>query len=157
MPDQFEYKAIAAMAENRVIGFENSIPWYLPEDFKWFKNATLGHTLLMGRKTFESIGRPLPGRQTIILSRQQFSAQGTTCIHSLEEIESTSKNPLIWIAGGSEIYKLLLPKCSDLYLTRVHLSPKGDTFFPEFETQFELKEILKKETDFSIEHWKQKS
>ena len=72
MPDQFEYKAIAAMAENRVIGFENSIPWYLPEDFKWFKNTTLGHTLLMGRKTFESIGRPLPGRQTIILSRQQF-------------------------------------------------------------------------------------
>ena len=156
MPDQFEYKAIAAMAENRVIGFENTIPWYLPEDFKWFKNATLGHTLLMGRKTFESIGRPLPGRQTIILSRQQFSAQGTTCIHSLEDIESASKNPLIWIAGGSEIYKLLLPKCSDLYLTRVHLSPKGDTFFPEFETQFQLKEIFKKEADFSIEHWQQK-
>ena len=148
---------IVAYTNNLLIGKDNSIPWHISDDLKRFKKLTTGNVIIMGRKTFESIGRPLPGRQTIILSRQQFSAQGTTCIHSLEDIESASKNPLIWIAGGSEIYKLLLPKCSDLYLTRVHLNPKGDTFFPEFETQFELKEILKKETDFSIEHWRQKS
>ena len=156
MPIKFHYKAIAAMAENRVIGYENGIPWHLPDDFKWFKKMTLGHTLLMGRKTFESIGKALPGRQTIILSRQAFKANGTTSVQSLEAIEAASENELIWIAGGAEIYKLLLPKCSDLYLTRVHAQPKGDTYFPEFESRFKKTATLEQNTHFSIEHWVQK-
>ena len=77
MGKKFNYRAIAAMAENRVIGNHNTIPWHLPEDFKWFKKTTMGQTLLMGRKTFDSIGRPLPGRQTIILSRNQLSIPNT--------------------------------------------------------------------------------
>ena len=154
MGKQFNYRAIAAMAENRVIGNQNTIPWHLPEDFKWFKKTTMGQTLLMGRKTFDSIGRPLPGRQTIILSRNQLSIPDTVTVNTIESIETVATSDTIWVAGGSEIYQLMLPKCTDLYLTRVHKKPEGDTFFPEFENDFELFSVLEKNTAFSIEHWK---
>ena len=154
MGKQFNYRAIAAMAENRVIGNQNTIPWHLPEDFKWFKKTTMGQTLLMGRKTFDSIGRPLPGRQTIILSRNQLSIPDTVTVNTIESIETVATSDTIWVAGGSEIYQLMLPKCIDLYLTRVHQKPEGDTFFPEFENDFELVSVLEKNTEFSIEHWK---
>jgi dihydrofolate reductase len=156
MPKEFKYKAIAAMAQNRVIGHQGTIPWHLTEDFKWFKKVTLGHTLLMGRKTFESIGRTLPGRQTLILSRNEYSADGALSIHSPEEAEAVSENELIWIAGGAEIYKMMLPKCSELFLTRVHKEPEGDTFFPEFEDQFHQIDTLESNDDFTIEHWQRK-
>jgi dihydrofolate reductase len=154
MGKEFKYGAIAAMAENRVIGNQNTIPWHLPEDFKWFKKTTMGQTLLMGRKTFESIGRPLPGRQTIILSRSQLSIPNTETINAIDSIETVATNDTIWIAGGAEIYQLMLPKCSDIYLTRVHQKPDGDTFFPEFEDSFTLDSVLESNTQFSIEHWK---
>jgi dihydrofolate reductase len=154
MGNKFNYRAIAAMAENRVIGNQNTIPWHLPEDFKWFKKTTMGHTLLMGRKTFDSIGRPLPGRQTIILSRKQLSIPETVTVNTIDAVESVATSDTIWIAGGAEIYQLLLPKCSDLYLTRVHQSPEGDTFFPEFEKSFQLDSVLESNDSFSIEHWK---
>ena len=155
MGKQFNYRAIAAMAENRVIGNQNTIPWHLPEDFKWFKKTTMGQTLLMGRKTFDSIGQPLPGRQTIILSRNKLSIPDTVTVNTIELIETVAKSDTIWVSGGSEIYRLMLPKCTDLYLTRVHQKPEGDTFFPEFENNFELLSVLEKNTKFSIEHWKQ--
>ncbi|MFL2848060.1 MAG: dihydrofolate reductase [Coraliomargaritaceae bacterium] len=142
------------MAENRVIGNQNTIPWHLPEDFKWFKNTTMGATLLMGRKTFESIGRPLPGRQTIILSRSQFSIPNTVTVQTIDSIETVATSDTIWVAGGAEIYQLMLPKCSDLYITRVHQKPDGDTFFPKFEDSFTLDTVLESNTQFSIEHWK---
>jgi dihydrofolate reductase len=154
MGHEFNYRAIAAMAENRVIGNQNTIPWHLPEDFKWFKKTTMGQTLLMGRKTFDSIGRPLPGRQTIILSRNQLSIPNTQTVNTIESIESVATSDTIWIAGGAEIYQLMLPKCSDLYLTRVHQRPVGDTFFPEFENHFELATVIESNAEFSIEHWK---
>ncbi|MFL2834618.1 MAG: dihydrofolate reductase [Coraliomargaritaceae bacterium] len=154
MGKKFNYRAIAAMAENRVIGNHNTIPWHLPEDFKWFKKTTMGQTLLMGRKTFDSIGRPLPGRQTIILSRNQLSIPNTQTVNTIESIESVATSDTIWIAGGAEIYQLMLPKCSDLYLTRVHQRPVGDTFFPEFENHFELATVIESNAEFSIEHWK---
>ena len=154
MGKKFNYRAIAAMAENRVIGNHNTIPWHLPEDFKWFKKTTMGQTLLMGRKTFDSIGRPLPGRQTIILSRNQLSIPNTQTVNTIESIESVATSDTIWIAGGAEIYQLMLPKCSDLYLTRVHQRPVGDTFFPEFENHFELATVMESNAEFSIEHWK---
>ena len=153
MGKKFNYRAIAAMAENRVIGNHNTIPWHLPEDFKWFKKTTMGQTLLMGRKTFDSIGRPLPGRQTIILSRNQLSIPNTQTVNTIESIESVATSDTIWIAGGAEIYQLMLPKCSDLYLTRVHQRPVGDTFFPEFENHFELATVIESNAEFSIEHW----
>lgn len=154
MPTELTYHAIAAMAENRVIGNAGSIPWHLPEDFKWFKKTTMGQTLLMGRKTFESIGRPLPGRQTLILSRRDYSSPGTTTIQDSSSIESIAKHSNIWVAGGAEIYALLLPRCEDLYLTRVQSKPEGDTYFPEFESQFKLDCVLERNDQFSIEHWK---
>lgn len=154
MGKQFNYRAIAAMAENRVIGNQNTIPWHLPEDFKWFKKTTMGQTLLMGRKTFDSIGRPLPGRQTIILSRNQLSIPDTVTVNTIESIETVATSDTIWVAGGSEIYQLMLPKCTDLYLTRVHQKAEGDTFFPEFENDYVLFSVLEKNTEFSIEHWK---
>jgi dihydrofolate reductase len=154
MGKEFNYRAIAAMAENRVIGNQNTIPWHLPEDFKWFKNTTMGATLLMGRKTFESIGRPLPGRQTIILSRSQFSIPNTVTVQTIDSIEAVATSDTIWVAGGAEIYQLMLPKCSDLYITRVHQKPDGDTFFPKFEDSFTLDTVLESNTQFSIEHWK---
>lgn len=154
MGKKFNYRAIAAMAENRVIGNHNTIPWHLPEDFKWFKKTTMGQTLLMGRKTFDSIGRPLPGRQTIILSRNQLLIPNTQTVNTIESIESVATSDTIWIAGGAEIYQLMLPKCSDLYLTRVHQRPVGDTFFPDFENHFELATVIESNAEFSIEHWK---
>ena len=154
MGKKFNYRAIAAMAENRVIGNHNTIPWHLPEDFKWFKKTTMGQTLLMGRKTFDSIGLPLPGRQTIILSRNQLSTPNAQTVNTIESIEAVATSDTIWIAGGAEIYQLMLPKCSDLYLTRVHQRPVGDTFFPEFENHFELATVIESNAEFSIEHWK---
>ena len=154
MGKKFNYRAIAAMAENRVIGNHNTIPWHLPEDFKWFKKTTMGQTLLMGRKTFDSIGRPLPGRQTIILSRNQLLIPNTQTVNTIESIESVATSDTIWIAGGAEIYQLMLPMCTDLYLTRVHQRPVGDTFFPDFENHFELATVIESNAEFSIEHWK---
>lgn len=153
MVTQFTYHAIAAMAENRVIGNAGAIPWHLPDDFKWFKKTTMGQTLLMGRKTFESIGRPLPGRQTLILSRSNYSAPETTTVQDQKSIEAVAEHGNIWVAGGAEIYKLMLPNCEDLFLTRVHLEPKGDTYFPEFESQFKLNKTLEHTEAFTIEHW----
>ena len=132
------FKAIAAMADNRAIGNKGKIPWHLPGDFKWFKQTTMGHFLVMGRKTYESIGRPLPGRKTFVLSRHQKAIPGVQTLANLSNLEQLKTDRIIWIAGGSEIYRQMLPRCSELYLTRVHRSVEGDTFFPEFEEQFEL-------------------
>ena len=149
------FKAIAAMAENRVIGNQGAIPWHLPEDFKWFKQATLGHILVMGRRTFESIGRPLPGRETWILSRTGFTAPGTRTVATVNELDQWIGNDPrdVWIAGGAEIYALLLPRCSDLYLSRVRGHPAGDAFFPEFESQFPVGRPDLEREGFTVFHF----
>lgn len=141
------------MSENRVIGNRGEIPWHLPEDFKWFKKTTMGDHLVMGRKTYESIGRPLPGRSTFVLSRTPREIPGVHSFSDLEMLSRLETDKTIWVAGGSEIYTQLLPKCEELFLTRVHRIVEGDAFFPEFENQFELKEILTENSDFTIERW----
>src|SRR5476651_624067 len=113
------FKAIAAMSENRVIGQGNKIPWHLPEDFKWFKKMTTGHVVVMGRKTFESIGKPLPNRETIIVSRGGFQFPGARTISNLAQIDLANEAREVFICGGAQLYELALPICSDLYLTRV--------------------------------------
>lgn len=129
--------AIAAMAENRVIGFENELPWYLPADLQHFKSITSGHPILMGRKTFESIGRPLPNRTNIVLTRdKKYKADGCIVVTSISEAvtkaeEINSKE--IFIIGGAEVYNQLLPSIERLYLTIVHADCEGDTFFPELD------------------------
>lgn len=144
--------AIAAMAKNRVIGAANAIPWHIPEDFKFFKQTTMGGILLMGRKTFESVGRPLPGRVTVVLSRAGKPPAGAPVsenlfwISNISALEKIAPEKKIFVAGGAEIYRRFLPFCAELFLTTVDAEPEGDTFFPPFENFFdEGTEILRGE------------
>ena len=126
---------IVDMDRNRVIGKNDNLPWHISSDLKNFKKITMGKPIIMGRKTHESIGRPLPGRENIILTRDKnYQADGCTVLHSLEDIFEYCKNvDEIMITGGSEIYKQSLEQASRLYLTEVHTEIEGDTFFPEFD------------------------
>jgi dihydrofolate reductase len=148
------FKAIAAMAPNRVIGQGRRIPWHLPEDFRWFKQTTMGQVLIMGRKTFESIGRPLPGRETVVLSRGDFSYPGVRVVHDLSELEPDREPRDLFICGGAQVYALALPLCSDLYLTRVRREVDGDVFFPAFEEQFTQIGVLLETADFQVVHYR---
>ena len=142
------------MSLNRVIGRGNQIPWHLPEDFKWFKQMTTGQVIVMGRKTFESIGRPLPNRETIVLSRSGFLHPGVRTVASLNEINPATEPRTMFICGGEEIYRQTLPLCSDLYLTLVQRTiPEGDAFFPPFEDQFEPVAVLRDTPEFRILHY----
>jgi dihydrofolate reductase len=148
-----QFKAIAAMSRNRVIGQGGKIPWHLPEDFKWFKKTTTGQILVMGRKTFESIGRPLPNRTTIVLSRGNFSHPGARTAPDLDQIDWTDPTLAgreVFICGGAQIYAQTLGLCSDLYLTLVKREVEGDAFFPAFEPQFRLAEEILDCADFKI-------
>ena len=143
-------KAIVAMAVNRVIGNAGTIPWHLPEDFKFFKATTMGHAILMGRKTYESIGRPLPGRENIVLSRTMPKTTGITIIRSIDELKEPSDGRDLFVIGGEEIYRLLLPKVQELYVTKVPRLIAGDTRFPEFEDQFDAGSKVIETSDFSV-------
>lgn len=149
-----DWKAIAAMAMNRAIGMGNRIPWHLPEDFRWFKQTTLGHTLVMGRRTFESIGRALPGRRTVVLSRAGFHHDEVITIPSLDLLPTLPPQGIVFICGGAQIYRQALPSCAELLLTRVKTSVEGDAFLPPFEHLFEPVEILRDTPEFTIERWR---
>jgi dihydrofolate reductase len=176
------FQAIAAMSLNRVIGAGNKIPWHLPEDFKWFKATTTGHVIVMGRKTFESIGKPLPNRTTIVLSRSAWSHPGVITLRDLPELLAWAKSPSpvlrtpspplgerdvvrgtpgeqqVFICGGAQIYAQVLPLCSDLFLTLVKREVAGgDAFFPPFEDKFELVEEIRDTPEFKILHYRQVS
>ncbi|HAM72875.1 MAG TPA: dihydrofolate reductase [Verrucomicrobiales bacterium] len=148
------FKAIAAMSLNRVIGRGNQIPWHLPEDFKWFKRMTTGQVVVMGRKTFESIGRPLPNRTTIVLSRTPFVHPGTRWAPSLEAIDPGVESGEVFICGGAEIYQQALSRCSDLFLTLVKREVDGDVFFPPFESRFAPPKTLQTGPEFDILHYR---
>jgi dihydrofolate reductase len=151
------FKAIAAMSENRVIGNGNKIPWHLPEDFKWFKKMTTGNVIVMGRKTFESIGKPLPNRETVVLSRGQFQYPGVRTISDLAQLDPATEAREVFICGGAQIYELALPLCSDLYLTLVKRVVEGDAFFPRFEDRFEPVAEILDGPDFKITHYRNRS
>ncbi len=122
------------MSRNRVIGAHGAIPWHLPEDLKQFRRLTLGHHIIMGRKTWESIGRPLPGRAAIVVTRQRdYRAQGALVMHSLEDaIAACAGDSEIFVIGGAELYAQALPRARRLYLTTVEADIMGDTTMPEF-------------------------
>ncbi len=142
-------KAIAAMAENRVIGAAGDIPWRLPEDWRFFKQTTLGHAIVMGRKTYESLGKPLPGRRNIVLSRTMEAVPGVAVVRNVEELKKLGiPDEEIFVIGGAEIYRLLLPECDTLLITHVPRVVEGDTFFPAFEKEFESQEILLETSEF---------
>ena len=125
---------IAAMARKRVIGRENAMPWHLPEDLKHFKRLTLGHPVVMGRKTYESIGRPLPGRENIVITRSaSLALPGVRVVTSLNEALELTQGKPAFVIGGAEIYRLALPLADCLHLTEIDIDVDGDTFFPEFD------------------------
>ncbi len=126
---------IAAMASNRTIGINNTLPWRIPEDLKRFKALTMGHHMIMGRKTFDSIGKPLPGRTTVIVTRDRaLKAEGCIVVHSLQEaIAACAGDDEIFVAGGAELYAQTLPLADTLYLTEVRQEVAGDAWFPEFD------------------------
>ncbi len=142
------------MSQNRVIGQGNKIPWHLPEDFQWFKKMTTGQVVVMGRKTFESIGRPLPNRTTIVLSRSPFRYPGVQTFSDLRLIDLDAEGRDIFICGGAQIYEQTLPLCSDLYLTLVKRHVAGDVLFPPFEEWFEPQEEIRDGPDFRITHYR---
>lgn len=133
--------AIAAMSRNRVIGADGKIPWHLSEDLKFFKRTTLGHIILMGRKTYDSLGKPLPGRENWVVSRKA-EIPGVRVFHDLAEIPKPAGERKLFVIGGAQLYEALLPQCREIHLTLVDREVEGDTFFPAFENDFEAKDIL---------------
>lgn len=150
------FKAIVAMAANRVIGKEGDLPWRIPEDLKWFKKLTLGHPILMGRKTMDSIGRPLPKRRNLVLSRSLTEVPDG--FELISDVESLSRDmdwqsESVFVIGGAQIYNLLFPLCEEVLLSYVYDSYEGDTYLPEFEADFEMKEILFKNEEFELRRY----
>ncbi|HSO20145.1 MAG TPA: dihydrofolate reductase [Desulfosarcina sp.] len=126
---------IAALARNRVIGIENRLPWKLPEDLAHFKTLTLGHPIIMGRKTFESLGRPLPGRTNIVITRNPgYCPQGCVMAASIADaIAGCGEASEVFFIGGAELYRQVLPLADRLYLTEVKIDAQGDAWFPEYD------------------------
>ena len=151
--------AIVAHDPNRLIGAKGDLPWHLPGDLSFFKQATSGHPIVMGRKTFESIGRPLPKRQNIVLTRDpNWSAEGTDVIHKPQALQAftfTQPGPT-FIIGGAEIYHLFLPLLDEILVTKVKETYRGDTFFPEYEEDFIAQEIILQEEEFSVARFTKK-
>ncbi len=150
------------MAKNRVIGTANKIPWHVPEDFKFFKKTTMGGILLMGRKTFESIGKPLPGRISAILSKSFPSEnlpENVVVLRDFSDVpalKSAFPSKQIFLCGGAEIYRQFLPNCSTLFLTEIDAEPSGDAAFPRFENLFENEEIIQRGENFVIKKFTKK-
>lgn len=128
---------IVAVANNNVIGQKNTLPWHLPEDLKRFKSLTMGHHIIMGRKTYESLGRLLPGRTTVIVTRnKQYHVDGAIVVHSLEQaIKACKGDDEIFLIGGAELYQIGLTYADKLYLTQVHADFDGDAYFSMFDSR----------------------
>lgn len=147
--------AIVAMTPDRVIGRGGDLPWHLPEDLKFFKRTTSSHPIVMGRKTYDSIGRPLPKRRNIVLTRDtQWSAEEVEVIHSPEELKQLDGiAEQVFVIGGSEIYAAFLPYLDELIVSHVKESYEGDTRFPEFKDQFAHSEVVEEFEDFVVKRW----
>ena len=177
------------MSLNRVIGANGAIPWHLPEDFKWFKRLTTGHFVVMGRKTFDSIGKPLPNRTNIIVTRHpralardarfapafignwrprlarsyqlgllQMTERDVWLVRDVDKLatayEQVRPQRELFIVGGAQIYRRLLPRCSELFLTVVFREVEGDAVFPEFESEFEQIDVPLKAAEFEVRHYR---
>lgn len=188
--------AVAAMAENRVIGMNGSIPWHLPDDFRWFKQLTTGGFVIMGRKTFASLPHPLPNRTNIVLTRhprklveekiftmetppligpawvpriargpyqmgfQAVDAREVWVVASLKRLvaafEREKPTRKVFVIGGAEIYARLLPACGEIFLTHVKRTVEGDTFFPEFESEFDAVETVLTHLEFEVVRYRRR-
>lgn len=143
---------IVAMTADRVIGRDGTLPWHLPDDLAFFKKTTSGHAIVMGRKTFDSIGRPLPKRQNIVLTRDRgWSHPGVTVIHEPAELDAALDQPGdVFIIGGAEIYQAFLPHMDALLITHIKTDHPGDTRFPPYETEFPHEEIVLEHPEFTV-------
>ncbi len=148
------FKAIVAMSLNRVIGKDNKLPWHLPEDLRWFKKLTTGNVIIMGRKTWDSIGKPLPNRESIVLTRSQLPIHGARLIHSLRELNPECDPRDYFIIGGAQVFQACLSECAEVYLTVVKRVVEGDVFLPPFEENFQPPEEISETPEFTILHYK---
>ncbi|SRR6266566_4789268 len=144
---------IVAMAENRVIGRDNALPWRLPNDLRHFKRTTLGHAVIMGRKNYQSIGKPLPGRRNIVVTRQAgFTAPGCVLASSVDAaLTAASNDPEIFVIGGAELYAQTLARAERLYVTRVHAAVAGDILFPDVDWST-WRELARERHEADAEH-----
>lgn len=125
---------IFAMDQNRAIGKDNKLPWHLPADLNFFKNVTTGHSILMGRKTYESIGRPLPRRRNVVLTQNaNFTAEGCEVIHAVDEALQRFGDEELFVIGGTEMFRLFLPYVTRMYITQIEYKFEADVFFPEMD------------------------
>ena len=149
--------AIAAMARNRVIGRAGTIPWRISDELRWFKQATTGHAVLMGRKTFNSLGKPLPNRRNLVVTRgPAIDTEGVTTIRDLAAFnpaDHAAPGTDVFVIGGAEIYAQLLPRCTELLLTVLPRDVEGDTVFPQFETLFEFREVVLAHPEFEVRRY----
>lgn len=145
------FTGVVAMAADRAIGLNGTMPWHLSDDLKLFKRLTMGHPILMGRKTWESLGRPLPGRQNIVLTRDTaFAAEGAVVIHDPAELGGMElQSDEVMVIGGAQIYALMLPQLSALHVSEVQGSFEADTYFPEFKSHFSRRTELEPYTGFT--------
>lgn len=148
-------KAVVAMASNRVIGRDGGLPWKLSADLKWFKKMTLGHPIVMGRVTMESIGRPLPGRRNLVISRTLDSVpEGFELAPSCEAaVNALAGETEASVIGGAQIYREMMPLCDEVLLSYVFHPYEGDTTLPPFEDDFEMIEILHRDEDFELRRY----
>ncbi len=151
------YKAIAAVSLNGVIGKNGDLPWRIPGELKWFKKITMGHIIVMGRKTWDSLPCALPGRENWILSRSSFDPKNARVFNTFQEIEKEADARTVFIIGGGEIYSSFLPRCNELFLTEVQqIVENGDAFFPRYKKEFEIKEKIVTENEFILRRWVRK-
>ncbi|MDP2143476.1 MAG: dihydrofolate reductase [Gallionella sp.] len=148
---------IVAMARNRTIGVNNTLPWRCPEDLKHFKALTMGHHMIMGRKTYDSIGKPLPGRTTVVVTRNaELKIEGCLMAHSLEQaIAACAGDEEVFVVGGAELYAQALPLVDTLYITEIQQDVEGDAHFPAFdrsEWQEASREVRAQETPQPLEY-----
>ena len=151
-------QAVVAMAENRVIGRAGGLPWRLPRDFRWFKTRTMGGTLVMGRRTYESIGRALPGRHSVVLTRRgDWRAPGVEVVHEADGVDAGRWPGEVFVIGGANLFSLLLPRCSDMLLTLVRGEFPGDVRLPAFEHRFLPPCVLLRAREFEIRHYRRRA
>lgn len=155
LAEQLRFTGVVAMDERRGIGLRGGIPWRLPEDMRLFKRLTMGHPLLMGRRTWESLGRPLPRRQNIVLTRDaSYDAPGAQVIHDVAQLEALElMDTEVMVIGGAQIYELMLPRMQKLCVSAVQGSFEADTHFPEFEACFSRRRVQERFEGFDLVVW----
>lgn len=157
MKEAYSLTAVVAMAANRVIGKDGNLPWHIPDDLRCFRRITIDHPVIMGRRTFESLGKPLGRRRNIVISRSLTSqGQDIEVIQELSQLDTLDLEGEVFLIGGGRLYADLLPKCSKIYLSYIYEKFEGDTFFPEFESAFGQPEILETHPEFELRLYQRK-